>query len=559
MPHLLDCPRCGYSEQSTSYDDSALKQLLHKSNSTLSPPLPSPQPSDASTSVSEEVDQLSDLISQLQTRRAALLQQRNIQHSSIYKLPSELLGEIFQYVDAIDRPSGCSFSIPKHRHPLAPIRLGAVSSYWRQVALGSPHLWTQLPLTGCWAWESNFPIAITLRTYFHNLKAQSMELNVDCFRGRVFDAATYSTNGGSGGIPHEDAFNIIFLENADRLRTLGFKMWPRAWLPHIEKVQEIVAFSKLEELCIKSPGADFDGTLSLTHAPRLRKVELAGVDESAIIDLPWPQITHLTLSDVPSYLCLKLFVRCTNLEYFCCSELDTSTPGSRVVSDPITLKHLRTFHYLDHDVTYIWREALGRYFHFPSLESVIWRPDWSAGVEKQILRQYPESIQTLELRFRRRDQPRLKNMFLPLNSLEDLKISCWPSVKLSVLELLTPREDKKLRLLPSLRKLHFTARSNEMTTRVVQALLELIRARRTLTEGKLDHLVLSYYVRPFRLEPWPQEFVEGIREFVRDGMKVELMADDDKVECGWLQDPDAGSSFVPSDFLDLLDSISPAN
>lgn len=375
----------------------------------------------------------------------------------------------------------------------------------------------------------------------------TLDLFIDCFRGR------FVPDGDEDHITQEDAFNAIFVEHADKLRVLGMRMWPEAWLPHIEKVQETTSFSHLEEVWIKSPGAGFEEKLSFTNAPRLRKIELVGATGSAVVVLPWTQITHLTLCDVPSDLCLKLLTQCTNLEYFSCDDLTPSSSGSSGVRDRINFPHLKTFHYLDRELSSEWREAMGRYLQFPALESVVWHPDWSAGVERQMLRQHPESIQTLEFRFRRRDQSRLKPMFIALNSLEELKVSCWPSIKLSVLDLLTPQ--KRRPLLPSLRKLHFTARSNEMSLKVVSSLLAMINSRRTLTHAKLDHLVLSYYVRSFKLEPWPPVLIEGFKALVRDGMKIVIEADDEELSYDWLHAEDIvecdSSSTSASDILDV--------
>lgn len=532
-PGISCCLCCGHRQTQTKRDNDTkfgvllteLKHLLQESgNSIVSPDNHYAQSPDSMTSDSEEINRLDDLIRQLQTRRAILLRRTNHQRSPICKLPTELLAEIFQYADAMDRPSGCSLS--KRRHPLTPIRLGAVCSHWRQVAWSSPQLWTQMPLTGCWAWQQHFPIATIFRTYFRNMKARPLELIVDCFRGGPLD----SDDERSDVIPHEDAFKTIFVENGHRLKTLRFKTWPRPWLSHIAKVQQAVTFSNLEEVWMKSSFDTLDGTFSITNAPRLRTVELTGISGSAVVDLPWNVITHLTLTHISSNLCLKLFVQCPNLEYFSCKDLHTSpTSDSLAIKDSIALERLKDLHYLDHDLTRPWKDAMGRYLSFPSLETITWRPHWSANIDWQLLCLYPNSIQNLDFRLRRRDKRRLKSMLLPLISLSNLKISCWPSLKTSLLELLTPQPNRALQMLPSLRKLHLTAKTNQMTTCTVQTFLEMIRLRRTATKETLDHLILSFDY----LKPWPRDFIEGMREFVGDGMKVVVEEDEVEIECDW--------------------------
>ena len=69
-----------------------------------------------------------------------------------------------------------------------------------------------------------------------------------------------------------------------------------------------------------------------------------------------------------------------------------------------------------------------------------------------------------------------------------------------------------------------TARSNDMTPETVQIILTMIKLQRILTPAKLDHLVLSYYVPSCGLDPWPRPFVEGLKEFVSEGMKVVIEA-----------------------------------
>jgi len=325
----------------------------------------------------------------------------------------------------------------------------------------------------------------------------------------------------------EDEFYTLFAEISDKLRVLGLKTWPEEFMPRLEKIQETTMFCQLEELWMKCPDDAFEEKFILTNAPRLRKVELVCVSAEATIILPWTQITHLTLSNFASDLSLEIFTQCINLEYFQCSELTASGTGTTIVRDTIDFPQLRFFYCLDCEIPISWRRAIGRFFQFPTLEHIIWYPDWSAGVEHQVIRQYPESIQTLEFQFRKTDELRIKFTLLTLNSLKRLKIRCCNSIEISVLDLLTPGKERCF--LPSLQKLHLTAKSNEMTPKTVQNILTMVKLRRILTPAKLDHLVLSYNVSSAELGPWPQPFVTGIKEFVNEGMKVVIEAGDKDV------------------------------
>ncbi len=74
-----------------------------------------------------------------------------------------------------------------------------------------------------------------------------------------------------------------------------------------------------------------------------------------------------------------------------------------------------------------------------------------------------------------------------------------------------------------------------MTRFTVETLLEMIHLRRTITKGTLDRLVLSYSDYSGITEPWHRNFVEGIRGFVRDGMKVEIEVEGEMMDYEWLR------------------------
>ena len=479
-----------------------------------------------SISIDNEINQLDHLISYLQTRRALLLRQKNTQRSAILSFPSGILAEIFVLTNGVDETSGClSDPTIRLRHSFVPIRLGAVCSRWRHVAWNSPWLWTQLTLPGCWISEPRSPLVQILNIYYHNVKAMTLDLSIGCSHSFNYHDMENNTR--------EDVFNTIFVENPDRLRNLRLRNWPKKCLPPLEKIQETTMFSQLQKLSITCPSDAFEEKLVLKNAPRLQEVELEGVSANANIILPWTQITYLSLYDLSSDLSLEIFTQCINLECFACSRLfEAYGRGTTVVRDSIKFPHLCFICCLDKEIPVSWRRAIGRFFEFPTLESIIWYPDWSAGVEHQLIRKYSESIQTLKFRFRKTDQLEIKSMLSALDSLKRLEIYFQNSIELSILNLLTP--SKGWCFLPSLKKLHLTTRSNEMTPKIVQKILTMAKLRRTLTPAKLDHLMLSYQVSSFELDPWPRPFVEGIKKFVSGGMKVVIKAGYKDVHLDWL-------------------------
>jgi len=187
----------------------------------------------------------------------------------------------------------------------------------------------------------------------------TLDLTVNCFHDFDYDMKSKLT--------HEDVFNTIFVENQDKLQVLGLRTWPEGCQLRLEKIQETTMFSQLEGLWINCP----DGVkkkLLLTNAPRLRKVELVGVRENAIIILPWTQIIHLTLSNFLSDFSLKIFTQCINLEYFQCSKLLTaSRQGTNIVRDSINFPHLKFFCCLDYEIPVSWRRAMGRFLPWNTL------------------------------------------------------------------------------------------------------------------------------------------------------------------------------------------------
>lgn len=167
-------------------------------------------------SLSDELNRLNHLIYRLQTRRTTLIQQANAQHSAIFRLPSEILAEIFVYT--VDKSSVCSFN----------------------TTVRPRHIFTPVPLATRWIWELNFPPVQMLSTYYYNMKAMTLDLFIDCCYGH------FALDDRRDHLTHEIAFNTIFIENPDKLRVLGLRMWPEEWLPRLEQIQEAIMLSQLE-------------------------------------------------------------------------------------------------------------------------------------------------------------------------------------------------------------------------------------------------------------------------------------------------------------------------
>ena len=227
------------------------------------------------------------------------------------------------------------------RHSFTPIRLGAVCSRWRHVGWNSPWVWSKLSLTGCWILEPRFPLVKNTEHLSPQPETMTLDLTINCFHDFDYDMKNRLT--------HEDVFNTIFVENQEKLRVLGLGTWPEECQLRLEKVQETTMFSQLEGLWINCP----DGVkkkLLLTNAPHLRKVELVGVRESAIII--FRGLKSYT-SHYPTFppTSLKIFTQCINLEYFQCSKLLTASGrGTNIVRDSINFPHLKFFCCLDYEI-----------------------------------------------------------------------------------------------------------------------------------------------------------------------------------------------------------------
>ncbi|KAJ7623933.1 hypothetical protein DFH06DRAFT_758418 [Mycena polygramma] len=197
---------------------------------------------------------------------------------SVMTLPSELVSEIFMHV----LPPHPDF--PQLIGPLSPTPLTQICQTWREIALGTPALWsaissfghgdeTELDIFELWLKRSRHcPLSIKLGTESfwpsnalvdvvipHRARWQYLEIDVEAKNLRIFDG-------------------------------------PMPLLRHLELVVE--------------PGS---GTgISLHGMPVLRTLVLHNID-ALEITFPWTQLTSLTLPAAHPSMCVPILVQTQNL------------------------------------------------------------------------------------------------------------------------------------------------------------------------------------------------------------------------------------------------------
>ncbi|KAF5349077.1 hypothetical protein D9756_009429 [Leucocoprinus leucothites] len=269
--------------------------------------------------------------------------QTDLPMAPICSLSYDVLAEIFMILWAQSYTS-------TDRPPLLPTKLGAVSSFWRQVAWSTPRLWTELELTNRFWWSQDR--IYILDTYFRNMGSFMLRLSICDYptdmearqsrksqkrRGKRLKSpdTTLTSFDGLEDIPFpaQDVFKIIFIHHPDKLRTVVMDKYIFPWLEEIENISESSGFPNLEVLGITSdegedpalafsPYTDSHPSINIQNVPRLRSVVLIGTRNRFF--LPWAQILVLDLSSVNAEYAMQVVLECVNLQDLHVSDLEES-------------------------------------------------------------------------------------------------------------------------------------------------------------------------------------------------------------------------------------------
>ncbi|KAJ7137833.1 hypothetical protein C8R44DRAFT_847910 [Mycena epipterygia] len=285
----------------------------------------------------------------------------------IRKLPTELLVEIFKFAvhtpffhnNPIDRHDPCTSMFNEDAHTVfrQVLCLSQVSPYWRQIVHSTPQLWAEDVLAVGWG-STDLP-----ETYLDGLKtllsrSSPSPLSVSLVQTAISASASASVAR-------------IILPTAQRWQNLHIDVLS---FPYLDTLPP-GTFNALEKLNIQC----FTEQHALTgfqSSPRLRSLSLGtvyGLEFNVhLFQMPWSQLTDLTIDDESLGGCRSILLQCSNLisARFRTSH-DWDFPLSAVESPVVVLPFLRTLVMSFHKATLdIGFEAFFMPLVLPSLQTL---------------------------------------------------------------------------------------------------------------------------------------------------------------------------------------------
>ncbi|KAJ6449758.1 hypothetical protein C8R45DRAFT_123210 [Mycena sanguinolenta] len=262
----------------------------------------------------DRLAKLSDLIATFNAERQKL---QAVSDSIVYpvlSLPPEITSLIFLHC----LPQASSFSQPS---PLStPLLLAQICRQWRDIAIASPALWQSIGLVDTrsvgvfetWlARSGNHPLNLSLNCVDHERAASLIDI---C-------------------IPHTHRWQDIHLALPVGLLTRLKLQLP---MPLLRKISLSLRGPFSREQLEGAP----DDPIVLPNAPILREADISTYPDLRF-ELPWAQLTGLTLAKSDIAECFAILKMCPDLV-----TLDVSTigpPPARTDSEPLTLASLQSF------------------------------------------------------------------------------------------------------------------------------------------------------------------------------------------------------------------------
>lgn len=209
--------------------------------------------------------------------------------------------------------------------------LGQVCSRWRDIILSIPWLWSHLTLT--------------IRNYRREQRGLNLlQYHLDNAKDVPFSLRLVFIYPYR---PYNHTFDLIsgvLLDerNVRKVQTLRAECAPWDWVPLFSNLPYI------EHLEVTSVvrGANSDPVLSLVNFARLRHVALSASDLKGI-QLPWMQITSITLKCMFIDVCVTLLIQCPCLvKFHCSSSRKRGGSGAHTLpqnGDLISLEYLEHF------------------------------------------------------------------------------------------------------------------------------------------------------------------------------------------------------------------------
>lgn len=476
-------------------------------------------------------------------------------NSPVFKLHHDVLGEIFKHV--------CMPPESEDQAIFPPTRLGAVCTYWRQVAWSTPQLWTRLFLTE-WFWLSRNRISV-LNLYFRNMGGLMLDLTICDYprnpRGGkrrrrkrtepLVDAfPELLPIGGFFDFPARDVFNTIFVQHSDKLVSVVMNQYVFPWLYQIEDISKLQGFPNLETFGVRDE-CDFeefslsdssDPPVAIHNAPRLTNVLLMGLQN--LFTFPWSQMVSLYLCAVNAKCAMQAVLQCINLEDLSIAQLEYSFDDETILfpQECVALSRLRSFEFFSLSFPDFWEAGLADHLAFPALQELLLKVDLrSFQRHADFLRNLPPSLSYLQIHCNHTKACTnlLKELFRRWESLRGLTLVFDQDISPDLVKslIVTP----KVMHLPALT--HFTLAVSgpdpTLGRKKLLAILELVRSRwrdtRPNRVERISKLVLMFRSQWLNVNSWPKQFKSGIGVLVKEGLEVEIVTSYRCVYAPWLE------------------------
>lgn len=325
----------------------------------------------------EEDRKIDVSIDELNTRRALIRRKINDLAAPACSLSPEILSTIFTYayplpsllprlnlqsLEADDFVSADARAVlldppASETHVSKPMILGAVCSYWRQVAWSTPMLWSALDLRPLPTTRSYKAAIALLHLYARNARDIGLKLQIVFHWSLVLGMDINKLEGPAQSLG--DA--LCSPEVLATVCMLVLSNPPDPWLPHLSR-----GFINLRTLVIISKGPKPKTTVTVTNVPALRHVSLCGIRDS--ISLPFHQLLSMTLRDIPVDLMYELLLAGSSLVSYR-TRVAVSSRDVRIslppADPPISFHDLEHLEWAGNYTP--WSRNLQR-FRFPSLQ-----------------------------------------------------------------------------------------------------------------------------------------------------------------------------------------------
>lgn len=235
-------------------------------------------------------------------------------HSPIHSLPPEILGDIFMHC-VPPRVSVCSIR-------KAPMLLCQVCSYWRELALSLPMLWSSFQASSR---AGHFSL---IQLWIERSRTQPLFLSLDLREQR--SPTSYMVR--------------LFLDNIHRWSTVTFYVDDNS-------VRDLLAIPGKKAHLLDNFGVNADKCTEtmndipsiLLSFPNLRRLRWCSQSTpTALLGMAFSSLTHIELlCSVPFNECIRFITRCPQI---CEIEISKVTPSPVPLNLPIvTLPHLSSF------------------------------------------------------------------------------------------------------------------------------------------------------------------------------------------------------------------------